>query len=391
MLDVLIIGAGPAGRALGAACHAEGLAVRCVAPEPTAPWPNNYGAWVDQLGDFADTAATRWRQAMVHVGAERSYTLDRPYVNLDGRALQRRLAVSVVDGRVAEVEAGRVTLEDGQVIEAKRIVDAAGANNLFSRRRGHHNPGFQRALGLDLRVEAHPFALDTMQLMDFRPAPDAPADPASFVYVMPHGPNRVFIEETSLVGRPAVDLDLLEARLRARIAAWGLTVEAEEAVERCHIPMGGALPDFKAPVLSYGAAAGMVHPATGYQLTHALRCAGPAAAALAAHRDADEATARRAFWQAVWPREKQRLWQLYRFGMEVLLRLDQQATQTFFDAFFTLDAAQQNAWLAGTLSVSEASAAMLTVFKALPWGLRSRLIGHGVLPHGWRMLGALMG
>jgi lycopene beta-cyclase len=228
-----------------------------------------------------------------------------------------------------------------------------------------------------------------MRLMDFTAVPEA--DPwASFVYVMPHGPHRIFVEETSLVGRPAVELDVLEARLRARLATWGLEVQAETGVERCHIPMGGALPDFKHEVLTYGAAAGMTHPATGYQLTHALRCAAPAAQALADHID-EPSTARQAFWAAVWPREKQRLWQLYRFGMEVLLRMDQSAQRAFFAGFFELSPQQQVAWLAGTLTVKEASSVMWTVFKHIPGGLRARLIGHGMRPHGWRMLGALMG
>lgn len=385
MHDVLIIGAGPAGRALAAACVRRGVQAACVDPAPDAPWPNNYGAWADELTPLGlgEDVVARWSRAMVHLGADEAVTLDRAYVNVDGAALQARLAAPVIEGTVEAVEDDAVILEDGRRLAAKHIVDAAGAENRFSTRRGHHAPGFQRAYGLDLQVAAHPFDIDTMQLMDFRPAPDAPANPASFVYVMPHGPQRIFVEETSLVGRPAVELDLLEARLRARLAAWDIEVIAEDAIERCHIPMGGALPDFAAPVLSYGAAAGMTHPATGYQLTHALRCADAAAEALATGD-------RAAYWAAVWPREKQRVWQLFRFGMEVLLRLDQTATQRFFRAFFALDSARQAAWLAGTMTVAETSAAMKTVFGHLPWGLRSRLIGHGMLPHGWRMFGALL-
>lgn len=388
--DVIIIGAGPAGRALAAACVKQGLDAVCVAPAADAPWPNNYGAWIDELAplNLAQTVGMRWPKAMVRFDAEHAATLDRPYGNLDGRVLQAALVAPTIDGVVETLSDDGVVLADGRVIAGKLVVDAAGAGVQFAGRRGHHAPGFQRALGLDLQVDAHPFALDTMQLMDFSTAPGAEGLP-SFVYVMPHGPKRIFVEETSLVGRPAVDLDVLEVRLRARLAEWGIAIRAEDAVERCHIPMGGALPDFAHPVLAYGAAAGMTHPATGYMLTHALRCAEPAAVALAgALPDVD--AARIAFWQAVWPREKQRLWQLYRFGMEVLLRLDQPATRAFFGGFFTLSAERQAAWLAGTMTVSEASATMMTMFKALPMGLRMRLIGHGMLPHGWRMLGALM-
>lgn len=389
--DVIIIGAGPAGRALASACATHGLDALCVAPDPDAPWPNNYGAWIDELAPLglAHAVGSRWSNAAVRFDAETAVQLDRPYGNLDGGALQAALPARTLDGVVDAASADGVTLQDGRDIAGRVVIDAAGAAAHFTGRRGHHAPGFQRALGLDLQVTEHAFPLDTMQLMDFTAAPDAEGPP-SFVYVMPHGPHRVFVEETSLVGRPAVDLDVLEDRLRARLAAWNIEVRAEHAVERCHIPMGGALPDFAHPVLAYGAAAGMTHPATGYMLTHALRCADDAARALAAALP-DVDAARVAYWQAVWPREKQRLWQLYRFGMEVLLRLDQGATRAFFDGFFTLSAERQMAWLAGTMTVSEASTTMMTVFKALPGGLRMRLIGHGMRPHGWRMLGALMG
>lgn len=390
MHDVIIIGAGPAGRALAAACHTAGLDVICVAPTPDAPWVNNYGAWIDQIpAALRATVGHRWARADVWLDADDQVELARPYGNLDGLALQAALATPTCDGTVERIEGDAVHLADGRVLTARVIVDAAGAATRFGRRKGTHAPGFQRAFGLDLHVAAHPFAVDTMRLMDFTGVPDAD-DWASFVYVMPHGPQRIFVEETSLVGRPAVELDALEARLRARLATWDLEVLAETGVERCHIPMGGAPPDMRHPVLSFGAAASMTHPATGYQLTHALRCAEPAAQALAAHID-DPPRARQAFWAAVWPREKQRLWQLYRFGMQVLLRMDQTAQRAFFKGFFALSPDEQAAWLAGTLTVKEASSVMWTVFKHVPGGLRARLIGHGMRPHGWRMLGALLG
>jgi len=85
----------------------------------------------------------------------------------------------------------------------------------------------------------------------------------TFLYAMPFSPTRVFLEETSLVARPAVGFAELRARLRARLAHLGVVVTAVEEEECCLIPMGGVLPRLPQRVLGIGGTAGMVHPSTG--------------------------------------------------------------------------------------------------------------------------------
>ena len=85
----------------------------------------------------------------------------------------------------------------------------------------------------------------------------------TFLYAMPFSPTRVFLEETSLVARPAVGFPELRARLRARLAHMGVFVTAIEEEEYCLIPMGGVLPRLPQRVLGIGGTAGMVHPSTG--------------------------------------------------------------------------------------------------------------------------------
>lgn len=46
----------------------------------------------------------------------------------------------------------------------------------------------------------------------------------SFLYAMPLGGNRVFLEETCLVGRPAMPFATLKRRLERRCRALGITV-----------------------------------------------------------------------------------------------------------------------------------------------------------------------
>ena len=85
----------------------------------------------------------------------------------------------------------------------------------------------------------------------------------TFLYAMPFSPTRVFLEETSLVARPAVGFPELRARLRKRLAHMGVVVTAIEEEEYCLIPMGGVLPRLPQRVLGIGGTAGMVHPSTG--------------------------------------------------------------------------------------------------------------------------------
>ena len=85
----------------------------------------------------------------------------------------------------------------------------------------------------------------------------------TFLYAMPFSKTRVFLEETSLVARPAVAFEELRERLRARMAHMGIRVTAVEEEEFCLIPMGGVLPKFPQRVLGIGGTGGMVHPSTG--------------------------------------------------------------------------------------------------------------------------------
>ncbi|WP_214407224.1 FAD-dependent oxidoreductase, partial [Pseudonocardia lacus] len=47
--DVAVVGGGPAGRALAAACGRAGLRTVLVDRAPDAPWRATYGAWAAEL------------------------------------------------------------------------------------------------------------------------------------------------------------------------------------------------------------------------------------------------------------------------------------------------------------------------------------------------------
>lgn len=70
--------------------------------------------------------------------------------------------------------------------------------------------GAQAAYGIMAEVEAHPLPLDEMLFMDWRSEHlsgellQKNAKLPTFLYAMPFTPTRIFLEETSLVARPAV-------------------------------------------------------------------------------------------------------------------------------------------------------------------------------------------
>lgn len=78
--------------------------------------------------------------------------------------------------------------------------------------------------------------------------------------------------------------------------------------EWSYIPVGGPLPLPEQPMAAFGAAANLVHPATGYSLTRSLREAPAMAAAVKAALDAcpDSAAAAAQVWGALWSPEKRR-------------------------------------------------------------------------------------
>ena len=85
----------------------------------------------------------------------------------------------------------------------------------------------------------------------------------SFLYAMPFSKTRVFLEETSLVARPAVSYEELKQRLDVRLEHLGIKVKGVQEEEYCLIPMGGVLPRLPQRVLGIGGTGGMVHPSTG--------------------------------------------------------------------------------------------------------------------------------
>jgi lycopene cyclase-like protein len=219
-----------------------------------------------------------------------------------------------------------------------------------------------------------------MVLMDFRPGPDASREPPSFLYVLPLEDGRLFVEETSLARRPAMSMRALRARLEARLTSLGLAGSKRIGQEHCSIAMGLGLPAPVQSLVPFGAAAAMVHPASGYLMAHVLRKAAPVAESILdglGSGGVDDALA--AGNATLWPRAHRRIWEIYGFGLEALVGMNASEVNRFFDSFFRLSVDEWSGFLGGNLSPSRLGAVMTNLFRGLPPSVRWHLVRTGLL------------
>ncbi|RSN35026.1 lycopene cyclase [Amycolatopsis sp. WAC 04169] len=371
MTDVVIAGGGPAGRALARACARRGLATVLIDPAPGRRWRATYGLWADELPALPTSAVACAPSATLAFGTG-PHVLDRRYLVVDNDGLRRWLSegYEVVAGKVSGVDHGRqgssVRLEDGRAFATGLYVDASGVRPRGNR---YEQTAFGVVLPAEdaLRLADRP---DTAVFMDWRDTE------SGFLYVLPLGDGTVLVEETSLARKPGLPLDVLAARLRARLRAVGLTSHGRE--ERVRIVL-----DLPAPrrgrTVPFGAAGALVHPATGYSVATSVRLAEPVADAVARAWDSGPAAAASAAHRALWPSSARTVHGLRRHGLRVLCGMPPELVPVFFDLFFTLPTELQRAFTSGREDVSGTTEAMSALFRLSPWQVRKHLIG-------WRAL-----
>lgn len=392
--DLVVAGGGPSGLAVADRVSEAGFTVCIVDPSPLANWPNNYGVWVDEfeMMGLDDCLEVVWPRVTVMFDEDKhgEVSLDRPYGRVDRPKLKKKLlgrcleqGVTFFEQRVDSVTHGdgmsRVRCGDGTEIAGTLVLDATGHARKLVEYDKKFDPGYQGAYGVLVEVESHPFDVDAMLFMDWRDGhmqgqtelKRKNDELPTFLYVMPFSKTKIFLEETSLVARPAISFDDLKERLKVRMEWLGLKVLNVEEEECCLIPMGGELPMNPQRTLGIGGTAGMVHPATGYMVSRMLGVAPTLADAITdqlsfprdkakdigskhvplTEEEANEAAIR--VWQAIWPIE--RIWQreFFWFGMEVVLKLNLLETREFFAAFFALSDYHWQGFLSSRHSFTE--------------------------------------
>ena len=131
-LDVAVVGDGPAGLALAAACARHGLAVAVVGEG--RPWTATYGMWVDDVPDLPTACFGHVSPAVV-VQGRRRHVVERPYGVVDDERLRGHLAgdLDLRVGRATRVQHftwGSRIVADGGDVDARLVVDASGRAGL---------------------------------------------------------------------------------------------------------------------------------------------------------------------------------------------------------------------------------------------------------------------
>jgi lycopene beta-cyclase len=392
--DALVIGSGPAGTMIASALAERGVKVGGLTASPLRQvWPNTYGIWRDELEALGLTELLGhcWENCVSYFG-KGEVNHDRAYGLFDKVKLQNHLLAKCETGGVewhqdkaTNIEHDRersiVTTLAGETIRARVVIDASGHEPMFIKRQHQGAVAFQTAYGIVGRFSAPPVDPQQFVHQDFRSehlsATERANEPPTFLYAMDFGDDVYFVEETSLAMSPPVSFELLERRLHQRLAARGIKVTEVHEVERCIFPMTLPLPDLHQPVVAFGGAASMVHPATGYTIGAMLRRAPGLAAAIATalqDAQAEPAEIARAGWQELWNPDRLRKYYLYRFGLEKLMRFDEVLIKQHLDTFFSLPQNQWAGFLADSLSTPELLAAMVRLFAIAPNSLRWGLI-----------------
>ena len=398
MVDVLVLGGGPAALCIASELNQQGVTVGGVAPESVdAPWPNTYGIWADELKavGLEPLLEHRWSDTVSYFGAGGTTAQDQAtahgidYGLFDRAALQRHWLERAKGVVWHQDTADRVELNgattsvccaSGTTLQARVVIDASGSRTPHIRRPDQGPVAGQAAYGVVGRFSQAPIETGRFVLMDYRCDHLSEAqrrEPPTFLYAMDLGDGVFFVEETSLALAPGVPYDVLKQRLQQRLDQRGVEITEVIHEEFCLFPMNLPLPDRRQPVLAFGGAASMVHPASGYMVGSLLRRGPGLAQALAAalnNQNLGSAALAQRGWQALWPVEMVLRHQLHQFGLGRLMGFNEALLRTHFATFFSLPQEEWFGFLTNTLPLPRLMAVMLRLFALSSWELRRGLV-----------------
>ena len=299
--DLIILGGGLAGGLIALALAAKRPEMSVVIVEAGETLGGNhvwsfFGADVaaDQRWLVEPLIVHRWPGYDVRFpGNQRR--IDEPYHSIECERFDAVVraalpADAILRATVAIATPTEVTLADGRVLTAGRVIDTRGAGDL-----GASACGWQTFVGHLLHTSA-PHGIERPVVMD---ATVDQADGYRFVYLLPFGPNEIFVEDTYYSESSELDVASVSARIAAYATAHGWDATPSNRVETGVLPVviGGAFEAYWPTADSLargGVRAGLFQPLTSYSLPDAVR--------FACAVTADPALDTRAFAERHWRR-----------------------------------------------------------------------------------------
>ncbi|UAK24100.1 lycopene beta-cyclase CrtY [Sphingomonas nostoxanthinifaciens] len=277
--DLLIAGAGLSGSLIALAVAKARPEIRVTLVEGGARIGGNH-VWSffdsDVAGAGADLLAPlvchHWSGHDVAFPAFRR-TLDGGYNAIESERLDAVVRAALPADRIltgvdiTTLDRDGATFANGRRIAASGVIDTRGFTGGDALQLG-----WQKFAGRVLRL-ARPHGIDRPIIMD---ATVDQSDGYRFVYLLPFGPDRIFVEDTYYTPEPDLDVAALERRILGYATARGWYVEAVERAEAAALPiaMGGDIDRILAgDVAKAGMAAALFHPMTGYSLPDAVQTA----------------------------------------------------------------------------------------------------------------------
>ncbi|PKU88076.1 lycopene epsilon cyclase, chloroplastic isoform X1 [Dendrobium catenatum] len=409
LLELIVVGCGPAGMSLATEAAKSGLRVGLIGPD--LPFTNNYGVWEDEFKGLGLEGCIEhvWQDTIAYLDSNDPILIGRAYGRVSRHLLHAELlrrcqetGVRFLDSKVEKIieasDGSSVVVCEGDLMIPCRlatVASGAASGKLLQYEVGGPRVSVQTAYGVEAEVGNNPYDPRTMVFMDYRDhvkgnMTSSDEEYPTFLYVMPMSSTRVFFEETCLASRNAMPFDLLKSKLMSRLDAMGVRILKIYEEEWSYIPVGGSLPSTEQKNLAFGAAASMVHPATGYSIVRSLSEA-PKYASVITNILKRNAYSRQIkikgnvynpsalAWRTLWPQERKRQRAFFLFGLALILQLDIDGIRIFFQTFFRLPDWMWQGFLGSTLSSVDLIWFSFYMFAIAPNSLRMCLIRHLLL------------
>jgi lycopene beta-cyclase len=366
--DIIIVGGGLGGLSLAvelSAAEFAHLSVLVLEKRTSYTRDRTWSYWTDQPHRYSHLERQRWQSWSVSLlGVQRSHSSTQvAYATLDADAFYQSALQSIGSAGHIELRLGcavtamdatesTVTLQDGQVLRARTVLDARPA--------ALHQPSalVQQFVGWEVTTQHDVFDAQSVQLMAFEPH----ARGLHFWYVLPYSARCALVENTWVSPadwQPDYHTELNHYLDKLCNGQSYSIAYREQGVLQLDTP---AQPS-TAPV-GLGRNGGTLRAATGYAFLDTIGHAAQLAQSLALHVQSGTASTARAAgaWQPVpYQRPASDAWMDSVF-LQVLAQDWQTAPNYFMQIFKTLSAQDTVAFLTGRASHIQ----KLAMMRALP-------------------------